>query len=97
MKAKQRANMLDDNEVDLRNDKDDFPCQICFNGDYEEDNLIVICSLCNIAMHQQCVYLEKIPESNWICEVCESFGPAGSNLPCPLCSVSGGAMKKFHV
>jgi hypothetical protein len=74
--------------------REDFVCEVCRSGDYEDENLIVICSLCNIGMHQLCIFLPRVPEHNWICEVCEAFGPPGINLPCPLCSITGGAMKR---
>lgn len=76
---------------------EDAKCQICTDGDYTEDNLIVFCSMCNISLHQRCVELAKVPAENWICDVCLAFGPAGINLPCPLCNVKGGAMKRTGI
>jgi len=76
---------------------EDAKCQVCTDGDYTEDNLIVFCSMCNISLHQRCVGLAKVPADNWICEVCASFGPAGINVPCPLCNVKGGALKRTSI
>jgi hypothetical protein len=40
---------------------EDAKCQICTDGDYTDDNLIVFCSTCNISLHQRCVGLAKVP------------------------------------
>lgn len=53
--------------------------------------------MCNISLHQRCVGLTKVPSDNWVCEVCAAFGPAGINVPCPLCQVKGGALKKTSI
>ncbi len=76
---------------------EDAKCQVCTDGDYTEDNLIVFCSMCNISLHQRCVGLAKVPADNWVCEVCASFGPSGINVPCPLCHVKGGALKRTSI
>lgn len=76
---------------------EDAKCQICTDGDYTEDNLIVFCSMCNISLHQRCVGLTKVPADSWICEVCTAFGPSGINVPCPLCNVRGGALKRTSI
>lgn len=76
---------------------DDYDCQICSDGDYSEDNLIVFCARCNVSVHQKCYGLEEIPEGNWICDLCKAFGPKGQYLPCPFCTKRGGAMRKTHI
>ena len=53
--------------------------------------------MCNISVHQKCVGLNKVPSENWICEVCQAFGPAGCNVPCPLCNIKGGALKRTSI
>jgi bromodomain and PHD finger-containing protein 1 len=73
---------------------EDMVCQICNDGDYAEDDLIVFCARCNISVHQRCYGIPKIPNDDWICEVCQNFGNEGRYLRCPLCSKRGGAMKR---
>jgi len=74
---------------------DDIICQACNDGDYEEDNLIVICAKCNISVHQKCYKILAIPINDWICNVCLSFEPSqGKLLKCSLCPIRGGAMKQ---
>jgi bromodomain and PHD finger-containing protein 1 len=40
---------------------EDVKCQVCTDGDYTDDNLIVFCATCNISVHQRCVNLAKVP------------------------------------
>ena len=53
--------------------------------------------MCNISLHQRCVGLAKVPAESWVCEICQAFGPGGINLPCPLCDIKGGAMKRTSI
>ena len=41
--------------------------------------------------------LAKVPAESWVCEICQAFGPGGINLPCPLCDIKGGAMKRTSI
>eukprot|EP00828_Plagiopyla_frontata_P011486 TRINITY_DN16355_c0_g1_i1.p3 TRINITY_DN16355_c0_g1~~TRINITY_DN16355_c0_g1_i1.p3 ORF type:complete len:237 (-),score=53.02 TRINITY_DN16355_c0_g1_i1:1250-1960(-) len=41
---------------------DDITCQICNDGDYSDDNQIVLCSKCNISVHQKCYGLPIVPK-----------------------------------
>lgn len=79
------------------NPTDDAKCQICTDGDYTEDNLIVFCSKCNISLHQRCVGLVKVPTECWNCDVCMAFGHKGRWLKCALCTVKGGALKRTTI
>ncbi|EAS02021.2 PHD zinc finger protein (macronuclear) [Tetrahymena thermophila SB210] len=76
---------------------EDMACQICNDGDYTDDDLIVFCSKCNISVHQRCYGIPKIPNDDWICELCLSFGPEGKYLRCALCTKRGGAMKPSKI
>ena len=76
---------------------EDIKCQVCTDGDYTDDNLIVFCATCNISVHQRCVGLAKVPSESWICEVCHAFGPKGRFLRCPMCTVKGGALKRTTI
>lgn len=84
---------IGDNEID------DEVCYVCNSGDYEDDNLIVYCSICNIAVHQQCYGIEEVPQDDWICEVCKKFRNPAKNkyIECILCSSKGGALKQCTV
>lgn len=50
-----------------RQKEEDAKCHICGSGDYEENDLIVFCGFCGIAVHQSCYGVEEIPEGEWFC------------------------------
>ena len=75
--------------------EEDFVCSICGDGDYEDDDLIVICSTCEMGAHMKCYGIPMVPESDWHCHGCtytsskeERFG-----LRCALCPIRGGCIK----
>jgi hypothetical protein len=57
-----------------RQKEEDAKCSICGSGDYEENDLIVFCGFCGIAVHQGCYGVEEIPEGEWFCISCFVFG-----------------------
>jgi len=65
-------------------------CGVCFDGDSYDDNKILFCDKCDIAVHQVCYGIHQIPKGDWLCRACSSRGAAKS---CFLCSVKGGALK----
>ena len=82
--------------LNIRNiDPDDVVCSICNDGDYEEDNLIVYCSICHITVHQKCYGIIIVPKDDWICHSCLIYKNSNisNNIECILCSCKGGAMK----
>lgn len=78
--------------------QDDAKCSICNNGDYEDEDMIVFCGNCNMAVHQSCYGIEQLPEGDWICYNCEIFGfKSGLVVNCFLCPKKGGAMKPTNI
>ena len=72
-------------------------CDVCFNGDVEDDNEIVICASCNTSVHQACYGIESVPDDDWFCEKCLfvlSVGPNKPSVACVLCPVAVGAFKR---
>lgn len=68
-----------------RQKEEDAKCSICGSGDYEENDLIVFCGFCGIAVHQGCYGVEEIPDGEWFCISCYAFGKKkGRNLKCML-------------
>lgn len=63
-------------------DIDDIPCCACCQRDQDDENLIVFCDGCDIAIHQGtpsfrlflillgCQGLTVIPEGEWFCDAC---------------------------
>lgn len=80
-----------------QNKSKDYICKVCSDGDYSEDNEIVICDRCNISVHQKCFVMKEIPKGNWICDLCIAYGPNGIHMQCPLCWKRGGVMRRCNI
>ena len=52
---------------------EDIQCDVCLEFEYEDGDNIVICELCNVAVHQTCNggdLANKVPNGAWYCERC---------------------------
>ena len=73
--------------------EEDFSCCVCFNGDSENMNLIIMCEGCNLSVHQACYGVRVVPEGPWYCRACErNLSP--EDKACVLCPVRAGALKE---
>ena len=90
-----REEILDKDEQIEEDENDDIVCYVCGDGEYEDDNLILYCSKCNMTVHQKCYGVLVIPEEDWICHLCRAFNDINicNNMECILCPNLGGAMK----
>jgi len=71
---------------------------ICNNGDYEDEDMIVFCGNCNLAVHQSCYGIEELPDEDWFCHNCNVFCfKKGLMIACALCPKKGGAMKPTNI
>lgn len=59
-------------DVEMFQDLQDDACSVCGDATAEEDNDIVFCDGCDIAVHQLCYGIEEIPEGRWLCKKCSS-------------------------
>ena len=48
----------------------DQGCNACMGMDCYDMNPIVFCDGCDVAVHQLCYGIEKIPEGEWYCDIC---------------------------
>ena len=69
---------------------DETCCCVCYSSEAPEDNEIVFCDGCDIAVHQVCYGIVTIPEGIWLCNRCSA---GRTNAPCALCPDTDGAMK----
>ena len=72
-------------ELDLafqkQRDQDmDAVCEICNDGEVTPDNQILFCEACNVAIHQFCYGIERVPEGDYYCIACRYFGREKANM-----------------
>ncbi|GMF42427.1 unnamed protein product [Phytophthora fragariaefolia] len=76
---------------------DDGTCFVCFDGQSPETNPIIFCDRCELAVHQRCYGMAKVPSNEFICDRCrasrEGLDPA-TDVFCQLCSLGDGAFKR---
>lgn len=68
---------------------------MCGDDDASEEDQIVFCDGCDLAVHQLCYGVKTIPEGSWKCDICalnrREYAP--NTTACALCSELGGAYK----
>ncbi|MCD7447927.1 hypothetical protein HAX54_036295 [Datura stramonium] len=70
-------------------------CAICRWIEDWDFNKIIICSRCQIAVHQECYGAKGVQDfASWVCRACES---PQVDRECCLCPVKGGALKPSDV
>jgi len=65
-------------EIDMawqsQRDQDmDAVCEICNDGEVTPDNQILFCEACNVAVHQMCYGIERVPSGDYYCIACRFF------------------------
>lgn len=73
---------------------DDELCCVCGSGDWEEDNLIVFCARCNMAVHQVCYAVADVPAGDWLCDRCDQPADDAAAVRCAVCPSTTGAFKR---
>lgn len=70
-------------------------CAVCRWVEDWEDNKIIICNRCQVAVHQECYGAKNLQDfTSWVCRVCET---PDVERECCLCPVKGGALKPTDV
>lgn len=70
-------------------------CHYCSTGDTgKELNPLIICSSCQVAVHQKCYGVQERVDSSWLCTWCKLKTDGRDSVrPCVLCPNLGGALK----
>lgn len=76
---------------------EDGVCAICGKDESREDNQIVYCDGCNVAVHQHCYQLDVVPQGAWFCRRCSKLTRENKALDpvtteCLCCFRHGGAL-----
>lgn len=71
----------------------DAVCEICGDGEVTPDNQILFCEACNVAIHQYCYGIEKVPEGDYYCIACRYFGREEAGLAVARQLERGAALK----
>lgn len=45
---------VDEAPGESEEEEEEVVCEVCYNGDVEDDNQIVMCDGCDVAVHQTC-------------------------------------------
>ncbi|XP_013588915.1 PREDICTED: histone-lysine N-methyltransferase ATX3 isoform X4 [Brassica oleracea var. oleracea] len=70
-------------------------CAVCRWVEDWEENKMIICNRCQVAVHQECYGVSKAQDlTSWVCRACET---PDIERECCLCPVKGGALKPSDV
>ncbi|KAG7378492.1 hypothetical protein PHYPSEUDO_009983 [Phytophthora pseudosyringae] len=76
-------------------------CGVCCAPDSLENDPIVICEVCGVAVHQTCYRLAAVPDGDWYCHPCRQYLDSQDieknlipthELECDACCTKAGAM-----
>jgi hypothetical protein len=71
----------------------DAVCEICNDGEVTPDNQILFCEACNVAVHQYCYGIDRVPAGDYYCIACCYFGRETSSAVIARQAERGSAMK----
>lgn len=49
---------------------DEIVCAMCLKPHSQDPNQIILCDMCDFAVHQECYGVPDIPEGDWLCRSC---------------------------
>jgi PHD-zinc-finger like domain/PHD-finger len=87
----------------------DAVCEICGDGEVIPENQILFCEACNVAVHQMCYGIERVPEGDYYCIPCRRLRrgkrltgaqqrtPTPLPICCELCPLRQGAFIRTDV
>lgn len=69
---------------------------MCFNKQFSDDNCIVYCSGCECSFHQNCYQVQRIPTTNFYCDVCIYRESSPKSPRCRLCLLPQLVLKRIQ-
>jgi len=81
------------------NGSDESVCAVCNSGISYDDDQILFCDGCDVAVHQSCYAVAEVPEGDWFCYACaaeEKRDDPQWRPRCVLCPVEGGAFMRVY-
>uniref|UniRef100_A0AAV1U9C1 Fanconi anemia group M protein n=1 Tax=Peronospora matthiolae TaxID=2874970 RepID=A0AAV1U9C1_9STRA len=71
-------------------------CSICRESESYDDDPIVFCDGCNVAVHQFCYGISVVPSGKWFCDFCAGTRKVANanQRACQLCPLRNGALKR---
>ncbi|ROW13938.1 hypothetical protein VPNG_04163 [Cytospora leucostoma] len=60
---------------DEENEEDEEVCSVCSKPDSKAGNRIIFCDRCDLAVHQKCYGIARIPRGDWYCKNCSKDLP----------------------
>ncbi|KAF4145207.1 PHD-zinc-finger like domain [Phytophthora infestans] len=84
-----------------KTEDEEMLCGVCCAPDSLENDPIVICEVCGVAVHQTCYRLAAVPEGDWFCHPCRQYMDSQDiekslipthELECEACCSKAGAM-----
>ena len=70
------VDLYKDIKIRKNENEDQIVCDVCLDEDDEDENEILICELCLVAVHQTCYGSElskSVPKGDWFCARCRDL------------------------